>query len=73
MNNAILTKENCVQNSYKREYDNRQWKDSAILAATATGNHIPHLLFRCSCAKIVWAVVAHCLGATGIPKSVNQS
>jgi hypothetical protein len=33
---------------------------------------ISHLLFQCSYAKVVWAVVAHCIGADNIPKTINQ-
>jgi hypothetical protein len=33
---------------------------------------ISHLLFQCSTAEEVWAVVAHSIGADNIPKSFDQ-
>ena len=39
--------------------------------------HLPepvnHLFFNCSVAKVVWATVATCLGASNIPTSFDQS
>lgn len=34
---------------------------------------IPHLLFQCSVAKAVWAIVAKSIGALNVPRSIEQS
>ena len=33
---------------------------------------VSHLLFQCSMAKAVWAIVAYCLGASNVPRSFDQ-
>jgi hypothetical protein len=63
MNNAILTEDNMIR---------RQWKGSPTCYFCEQDESISHLLFQCSCAKAVWEVVAHCIGADNIPKTINQ-
>jgi hypothetical protein len=36
-------------------------------------SNVQHLLFTCPVAKIIWATVAKCIGASNIPISFEQS
>lgn len=33
---------------------------------------IDHLFFQCSTARVVWGIVAHCLGTNTVPNNTNQ-
>jgi hypothetical protein len=63
-NNAILTKDNMLK---------RQWKGDPTCYFCHSPESANHLLFNCSVAKVVWATVTTCLGATSIPASFEQS
>ena len=63
-NNAILTKDNLIK---------RQWKGDPTCYLCHLPETVNHLLFNCSVAKVVWATVATCLGASNIPTSFDQS
>jgi hypothetical protein len=63
MNNAILTKDNMIR---------RNWFVDPTCFFCDMDETISHLLFRCSMAKAVWVVVAHSIGATDIPNSLDQ-
>ena len=43
-----------------------------ILRSSESNESVSHLLFQCSLAKAVWAIVAHCLGASNVPRNFNQ-
>jgi hypothetical protein len=63
-NNAILTKDNMIR---------RKWKGDPSYYFCEKEESVTHLLFQCSMAKAIWAIVAHCIGASNIPGSFNQS
>jgi hypothetical protein len=54
MNNAILTKDNLIR---------RKWAGNPTCHFCDEDESISHLLFQCSTAKVVWAVVAYAIGA----------
>ena len=41
-------------------------------AISVTRESVSHLFFQCSTAKAVWAIVAKCIGANDVPKSLGQ-
>ena len=63
MNNAILTNDNMIR---------RNWSGDPSCYFCGLDESIPHLLFHCSIAKAVWAIVVHSIGANDIPKSLDQ-
>jgi hypothetical protein len=63
MNKAILTKDNMIK---------RKWPESPTCYFCSVDENAQHLLFQCSTSKAVWAIVAHLIGATNIPKSLDQ-
>ena len=63
-NNALLTRDNMVK---------RKWTGDPSCLFCECNESVSHLLFQCSLAKAVWAVVAHCLGASNVPRNLNQS
>lgn len=40
---------------------------------SVTPENIPHLLFTCCVAKVVWASVAHAIGACDVPNSITNA
>jgi hypothetical protein len=63
MNNAILTKNNMIR---------RNWSGDTSCYFCDLEETIPHLLFQCSVVKAVWAIMAHSIGATDIPSSLDH-
>ena len=63
MNNAILTKDNLIR---------RKWAGNPTCHFCDKEESISHLLFQCSTAKAVWAVVAYALGADNVPRNIQQ-
>ena len=63
-NNAILTKDNMIK---------RQWKGDPSCYFCNCPESMQHLLFTCPVAKIIWATVATCIGASNIPIFFEQS
>jgi hypothetical protein len=51
----------------------RKWKGDPSCYFCENEEFVTHLLFQCSMAKAVWAIVAHCIGASNIPGNFNQS
>lgn len=62
-NNAILTKDNLIR---------RKWSGNPKCQFCNFDETCDHLFFTCSVAKVIWAVVAICIGADNIPVSLNQ-
>lgn len=58
LNNAILTKDNMIK---------RKWPGDPMCYFCQQDETATHLLFQCSVAKAVWAIIAVCLGANNIP------
>lgn len=63
LNNAILTKDNMIK---------RKWQGDPSCYFCYQPESANHLLFQCSVAKAVWAIVAISLGASNIPRSLDQ-
>lgn len=63
LNNAILTKDNMIR---------RNWSGDPTCYFCSQSENANHLFFQCSIAKAIWAIVAMCLGADNIPKSMDQ-
>jgi hypothetical protein len=63
-NNAILTKDNMIK---------RNWKGDPSCYFCQQPETVTHLLFKCPVAKVVWATIATCFGASNIPSSFQQS
>jgi len=63
MNNAILTKDNLIK---------RKWVGSPQCHFCDEDETVSHLLFQCSMARAVWAVVAHSIKANNVPRSLQQ-
>lgn len=63
LNNAILTKDNMVK---------RKWQGDPSCYFCNPHESANHLLFQCSVAKAVWAIVATSLGADNIPRNLEQ-
>jgi hypothetical protein len=61
VNNAILTKDNMIK---------RRWQGDPLCHFCQYPETLNLLLFV---AKVVWATVATCLGASNIPTSFDQS
>lgn len=61
-NNAILTRDNMVR---------RKWTGDPSCLLCDEDEAVTHLFFQCSMAKAVWAIVAHCLGASNVPRNFN--
>jgi hypothetical protein len=51
----------------------RKWQGDPLCYFCHLPEIVTQLFFTCSIAKIVWATIATCLGATDIPTSFNQS
>jgi len=62
-NNALLTRDNMIK---------RKWTGDPSCLFCECNESVSHLLFQCSLAKAVWAVVAHCVGASNVPRNFNQ-
>jgi hypothetical protein len=62
-NGAILTKDNMKK---------RQWPGEPTCYFCEQDETVNHLLFECSVAKSVWAIVATSVGASNIPRSFSQ-
>lgn len=63
LNNAILTKDNMIR---------RNWVGDPICYFCPLEESVNHLLFQCSMSKAVWAITAHCIGASDIPRTFDQ-
>lgn len=63
VNNVILTKDNMIK---------RKWQGDPSCYFCHKNETIDHLLFQCSVAKSVWAIVAFSLGANNVPTSLSQ-
>ena len=63
LNNAILTKDNMIK---------RNWPGDPSCYFCSQPETVDHLLFQCSTAKVVWATVAVCFGASNVPRYLNQ-
>jgi hypothetical protein len=63
LNNAVLTKDNLIK---------RKWVGNPTCYICNQIESASHLFFQCSTAKAVWAIVARCIGANNVPKSLNQ-
>jgi hypothetical protein len=64
MNNAILTKDNMIK---------RNWQGDPSCYFCDQVETVNHLLFQCSVAKAVWAIIAVSLGANNVPRSLEQA
>ena len=62
-NNAILARDNLCR---------RKWNGDPSCLFCDSNESVSHLLFQCSMAKAVWAIVAYCLGASNVPRSFDQ-
>ena len=62
-NNAILTKDNLRK---------RHWEGSPICHFCNENKTIDHLFFQCHVAKITWGIIDLCIGATNIPRNLQQ-
>jgi hypothetical protein len=63
LNNAILTKDNMIK---------RNWKGEPTCYFCPQSETVSHLLFQGSTAKVVWATIAICFGATNVPRTLDQ-
>jgi len=63
LNNAILTKDNMIKRNWQGD------PSCYFCNQTETANH---LLFQCSVAKAVWAIIAISLGVNNDPRSLEQ-
>jgi len=63
LNNAILIKDYLIK---------RKWTGSPTCHFCDEEENISHLLFQCSTAKVVWAVVAYAIGANNVPRNIQQ-
>jgi hypothetical protein len=63
LNNAILTKDNMVK---------RKWPGDPMCYFCQQDETTTHLLFQCSVAMDVWAIIAVCLDANNIPSSIDN-
>lgn len=64
INNAILTKDNMIK---------RKWPGDPTCFFCKSTESVDHLLFQCSMAKAIWAIVVVCIGASNVPNSIIQS
>lgn len=62
-NDATLTKENMVK---------RKWVGDPSCRFCDSVETTEHLFFQCPTAKVVWSIVAICLGANNIPMNIQQ-
>jgi len=62
-NNAVLTKDNMIK---------RKWTGDLTCYFCDKVENLSHLFFQCSTAKVVWAIVAKCIGASNVPRSFEQ-
>ena len=62
-NNAILTKDNMIK---------RHWVGNPTCHFCSENESIDHLFFLCPIAKITWGVIGLCIGATNIPRNLQQ-
>jgi len=62
-NDAILTEDNLIK---------RSWVGNPMCHFCDQDESIDHLLFTCPTAKVIWAVIAKCIGATNVPTSLAQ-
>ena len=62
-NGVVLTKDNMLR---------RKWNGSPECFFCEHNESIDHLFFQCSIAKVVWACVARCFGASDIPGNLDQ-
>ncbi|WVZ60403.1 hypothetical protein U9M48_010430 [Paspalum notatum var. saurae] len=60
---VILTRDNMVR---------RKWKGDPICSFCDELETINHLFFDCPVTKVVWALIANCLGASVIPRNMQQ-
>jgi hypothetical protein len=59
-------------NPYQDNMIRRNWAGDPACYFCDKEETITHLLFQCSIAKAVWAIVAHSIGATDIPSSFDN-
>jgi hypothetical protein len=64
MNNAILTKDNMIK---------QNWQGDPSCYFCDQAETVNHLLFQCSVAKAVWAIIAVSLGANNVPRCLEQA
>ena len=50
----------------------RKWLGEPTCYFCSLDETISHLLFQCSTAKVVWAVVAYAIGADNVPRNIQQ-
>lgn len=60
---AVLTKDNMVK---------RKWIGDPSCRFCETAESVDHLFFQCSTAKVVWGIVALCIGAINIPNNIRR-
>lgn len=61
--NALLTKGNMIK---------RKWSGDGTCCFCTQREMAQHLFFLCPISKVVWGVVATCIGANSIPNSIHQ-
>lgn len=62
-NDAILTRDNLIR---------RKWNGDPKCLFCDADEIITHLFFQCPIAKVIWSVVAVCLGANNISSNLDQ-
>lgn len=62
-NDAVLTRENLRK---------RNWDGDPSCVFCDSVETIHHLFFQCPVSKIVWLIIAKCLGATNVPLNLDQ-
>jgi len=50
-----------------------KWQGDSTCVFCDQDESVTHLLFQCSMARAVWAIVTHCLGASNVPRNFHQS
>jgi len=62
-NKAVLTKDNLIK---------RNWVGDPSCYFCSENENLDHLFFLCPIAKVVWGMIAMCLGASNIPRNLLQ-
>lgn len=60
---ATLTKDNMVK---------RNWNGDPTYRFCCAVETIDHLFFQCPTTRVVWGIIAHCIGASNIPINLHQ-
>jgi hypothetical protein len=60
---AVLTKDNLIR---------RKWTGDPKCLFCDADETSTHLFFQCPIAKVIWSVIAVCLGANNIPNNLDQ-